>query len=118
MAPGATVTFSFTVPKAGTYLYYNSLNAPVNRAMGLYGALHQPDTPVLYHRRSVRAFLPQQPFICPNLRAGEPCLIRVLNGRTLGMPLFGNYNAAFLVPAGTPILLNTAGGTDLNPSPF
>lgn len=33
------VTFTFTVPKAGTYLYYDDLNAPVNRVMGLHGAL-------------------------------------------------------------------------------
>lgn len=37
--PGETVSFSFIAPKAGTYLYYDNLNAPVNRAMGLHGAL-------------------------------------------------------------------------------
>ncbi len=39
LPPGAlNVPFSFTVPRAGTYLYYDPLNAPVNRVMGLHGA--------------------------------------------------------------------------------
>ncbi len=37
--PGATKTIEFVVRKAGTYLYYDNLNAPVNRMMGLHGAL-------------------------------------------------------------------------------
>ena len=37
--PGATKTIEFVVSKAGTYLYYDNLNAPVNRIMGLHGAL-------------------------------------------------------------------------------
>ncbi len=42
LAPGAAnVSFSFTLPagSAGTYLYYDDLNPPVNRVMGLHGAL-------------------------------------------------------------------------------
>lgn len=42
LAPGqANVAFSFTLPagSAGTYLYYDDLNPPVNRVMGLHGAL-------------------------------------------------------------------------------
>lgn len=38
IAPGATVTQTFTVGAAGTYLYHDNLNAPVNRVMGLHGA--------------------------------------------------------------------------------
>jgi hypothetical protein len=38
IAPGATKTLRFKVPKAGTYLYYDNLNEPVNRVMGLHGA--------------------------------------------------------------------------------
>jgi Multicopper oxidase/TAT (twin-arginine translocation) pathway signal sequence len=38
IAPGVTKTFTFTAPPAGTYLYYDNLNAPVNRVMGLHGA--------------------------------------------------------------------------------
>ena len=38
IAPGATRTIRFKVPKAGTYLYYDNLNEPVNRVMGLHGA--------------------------------------------------------------------------------
>jgi len=38
IAPGATRTVRFKVPKAGTYLYYDNLNEPVNRVMGLHGA--------------------------------------------------------------------------------
>jgi hypothetical protein len=37
--PRGRVTFKFRAPKPGTYLYYDSLNAPVNRMMGLHGAL-------------------------------------------------------------------------------
>ncbi|MGG3470606.1 multicopper oxidase domain-containing protein [Neobacillus pocheonensis] len=37
--PGDTKTFEFTPQTAGTYLYYDNLNAPVNRVMGLHGAL-------------------------------------------------------------------------------
>ncbi|MBI5101156.1 MAG: multicopper oxidase domain-containing protein [Nitrospirae bacterium] len=39
IAPGATATFRFRALRAGTYLYYDNLNAPVNRVMGLHGAL-------------------------------------------------------------------------------
>jgi Multicopper oxidase len=40
IAPGATFTGVIHVPavSAGTYLYYDTLNAPVNRVMGLHGA--------------------------------------------------------------------------------
>ena len=38
VAPGETRSVTFTVPPAGPYLYYDSLNAPVNRVMGLHGA--------------------------------------------------------------------------------
>lgn len=40
IAPGATVTRTINVPanSAGTYLYFDRLNAPVNRVMGLHGA--------------------------------------------------------------------------------
>ena len=37
--PGATKSMEFVVPNAGTYLYYDNLNTPVNRMMGLHGAL-------------------------------------------------------------------------------
>jgi FtsP/CotA-like multicopper oxidase with cupredoxin domain len=39
IAPGATKNVQFVASKAGTYLYYDNLNAPVNRIMGLHGAL-------------------------------------------------------------------------------
>ncbi|MHB8882829.1 MAG: multicopper oxidase domain-containing protein [Thermodesulfovibrionales bacterium] len=39
IAPGASGTFRFRALRAGTYLYYDNLNAPVNRVMGLHGAL-------------------------------------------------------------------------------
>ncbi|MCK9374685.1 MAG: multicopper oxidase domain-containing protein [Syntrophobacterales bacterium] len=38
IAPGATGSVTFTASKAGTFLYYDDLNAPVNRVMGLHGA--------------------------------------------------------------------------------
>ncbi|WP_126455906.1 multicopper oxidase domain-containing protein [Sulfuriflexus mobilis] len=36
---GQTKTVAFTVNKAGSYLYYDGLNAPYNRLVGLQGAL-------------------------------------------------------------------------------
>lgn len=39
IAPGASKTYSFTAPAAGTYLYSDTLNNNINREMGLYGAL-------------------------------------------------------------------------------
>ncbi len=38
IAPGATVTGSFRPTRAGAYMYYDNLNNPVNRVMGLHGA--------------------------------------------------------------------------------
>ncbi len=38
IAPGETVEMEFTAETAGTYLYQDNLNAPVNRVMGLHGA--------------------------------------------------------------------------------
>ncbi len=39
IAAGSRKTVSFTVNKAGSYLYYDGLNAPYNRLVGLHGAL-------------------------------------------------------------------------------
>lgn len=39
IAPGATAQLVVTVNKSGAFLYYDDLNAPVNRMMGLHGAL-------------------------------------------------------------------------------
>ena len=39
IAPGTTVAVDFTAPAAGTYLYFDPLNAPVNRVLGLHGPL-------------------------------------------------------------------------------
>ena len=36
---GSNKTYSFTTPKAGTYLFSDTLNSNINREMGLYGAL-------------------------------------------------------------------------------
>jgi hypothetical protein len=36
---GAPVTITFTAPSAGTYMYLDPRNAPVNRVMGLHGAM-------------------------------------------------------------------------------
>ncbi|MFQ5637069.1 MAG: multicopper oxidase domain-containing protein [bacterium] len=37
--PGDTAVLEFEVPRAGTYMYLDPLNAPVNRVLGLHGAL-------------------------------------------------------------------------------
>jgi len=39
VAPSATTTVAFTAPTAGTYLYFDDLNAPVNRVLGLHGVM-------------------------------------------------------------------------------
>lgn len=39
IAAGATVTGSFTANSSGAHLYYDNLNEPVNRVMGLHGVL-------------------------------------------------------------------------------
>jgi hypothetical protein len=56
--PGRRERFTFRVPKAGTYLYYDNLNPPVNRMMGLHGALvvmPRPSNGTPYSARDVRA---------------------------------------------------------------
>lgn len=39
IAPGETKILSFPAPKAGTYMYIDHLNAPVNRVLGLHGPM-------------------------------------------------------------------------------
>ena len=48
---GRTTSFSFTVSKWGSYLYYDSSNAPYHRLLGLYGAM-----PVMPKGRSNELF--------------------------------------------------------------
>jgi FtsP/CotA-like multicopper oxidase with cupredoxin domain len=36
---GGSKVYPFTATKAGTYLYYDSLNNDINRALGMYGAI-------------------------------------------------------------------------------
>jgi hypothetical protein len=45
--PGRRAEFKFKAPRAGTYMYFDRLNAPVNRVMGLHGCLvSMPRKPV------------------------------------------------------------------------
>jgi FtsP/CotA-like multicopper oxidase with cupredoxin domain len=39
IAAGSNKTYVFTTPRAGTYLFSDTLNSNINREMGLYGAL-------------------------------------------------------------------------------
>jgi FtsP/CotA-like multicopper oxidase with cupredoxin domain len=51
IAPGQTVRKYFTATKSGSHLYYDNLNAPVNRVMGLYGAfIVMPKAPAPGHK--------------------------------------------------------------------
>src|SRR5512144_210075 len=51
LKPGPTTTIRFKAPRGGTYLYHDSLNAPVNRVMGLHGAfIVMPKAPRLGHK--------------------------------------------------------------------
>ncbi|SDL78405.1 Multicopper oxidase [Geoalkalibacter ferrihydriticus] len=43
---GESVDIEFTAPQAGTYMYLDPLNAPVNRMMGLHGVLVVMPNPV------------------------------------------------------------------------
>jgi len=50
IAPGATVNGVLTASIAGPHMYYDRLNAPVNRVMGLHGGLVvRPSAPALNH---------------------------------------------------------------------
>ncbi|MFB3886431.1 MAG: multicopper oxidase domain-containing protein [Thermodesulfobacteriota bacterium] len=51
IAPGETVRKFFTANKTGTFLYYDNLNTPVNRVMGLHGAfIVMPKAPAAGHK--------------------------------------------------------------------
>jgi len=51
IAPGATRIIRFRAPKGGSYLYYDNMNEPVNRVMGLHGAfIVMPEAPRLGHK--------------------------------------------------------------------
>ena len=51
IAPGATVRKFFTAGNGGTYLYFDNLNQPVNRVMGLHGAfIVMPKAPAQGHK--------------------------------------------------------------------
>ncbi|MHB8881254.1 MAG: multicopper oxidase domain-containing protein [Thermodesulfovibrionales bacterium] len=39
LAPGETKTIYFRAPAAGTYMYFDPLNSPVNRVLGLHGVM-------------------------------------------------------------------------------
>jgi len=39
IAPGTSTTVTFTANTAGSYLYYDNLNAPFNRLVGLHGGM-------------------------------------------------------------------------------
>jgi len=39
IAPGATVDLTFTAPDGGSYMYFDHLNSPVNRVLGLHGPM-------------------------------------------------------------------------------
>lgn len=39
ISPGGSTSLTFIAPRAGTYIYHDPLNAPVNRVLGLHGTL-------------------------------------------------------------------------------
>jgi FtsP/CotA-like multicopper oxidase with cupredoxin domain len=67
-APGATVSYTFTASKPGTYAYYSGSRAELQVEMGLYGAL---------------VVLPSAPVAPASCNAGNPT-IRGLSGGTVG----------------------------------
>lgn len=74
IAPGETKLVAFDAPRAGTYLYSDPLDAPVNRVLGLHGALvvsPAGDAQVLFAggRRFVREFV--WVFTCIDTRWSE-----------------------------------------------
>ncbi|MBI5586535.1 MAG: multicopper oxidase domain-containing protein [Deltaproteobacteria bacterium] len=51
IAPGQTIHKFFTATTAGTHMYFDNLNAPVNRVMGLHGAfVVMPKAPAPGHK--------------------------------------------------------------------
>lgn len=51
IAPGQTFSGTLTASKSGAFLYYDNLNEPVNRVMGLHGGLVvRPGTAVAGHK--------------------------------------------------------------------
>lgn len=51
IAPGATFTGTLTASVSGSHMYYDNLNEPVNRVMGLHGALVvRPVSPAFGHK--------------------------------------------------------------------
>jgi FtsP/CotA-like multicopper oxidase with cupredoxin domain len=103
IAPGETSEVSFDAPAAGTYLYLDALGAPVNRVLGLHGALvvhpaGAPDVPVAggprFARELVWVFSCLDPRWCERARLGRPVAsspfeprIFVINGR------FGEFSS-------------------------
>lgn len=77
--PAATTSFTLTAPTAGTYLYFDPLNSPVNRVMGLHGALvvlpRGGNTPYANPSEAVQRLfddLPTAREFCKPGRDGEP----------------------------------------------
>jgi FtsP/CotA-like multicopper oxidase with cupredoxin domain len=58
LLPGVTGTLDFVAGEGGTYLYFDQLNAPVNRVVGLHGALvimpTDTTTPYTFPTQAVR----------------------------------------------------------------
>lgn len=79
--PGGKFSLTFTAPAAGTYLYQDPLNAPVNRVLGLHGLLvvlpqsgntpySFPTAPVqqLFNDLGTTALFPGEPWLAERSR--------------------------------------------------
>src|SRR3712207_2347920 len=74
VAPGATRSISFPAPRAGTYLYRDALNAPMNRILGLHGALvvRAPGEPRDYVREYIWVLHATDRSWAERARLGQP----------------------------------------------
>lgn len=116
IGPGESRTISFTAPAAGTYLYLDPLNAPVNRVLGLHGAfIVSPaagNTPYTFPSAAVQQLFndlgttPQFPRFARSPAGWDPARFRIWLQHQID-PVFNNQALADF-QAGRPSTLSAA----------
>ena len=114
--PGQSATVSFTAPAAGSYLYLDPLNAPVNRVLGLHGAfIVSPaagNTPYTFPTPSVQQLFndlgttPQFPKFANSPAGWDPARFRIWLQHQID-PFFNNQALADF-KAGRPSTVSAA----------
>lgn len=113
---GASATLAFTAPAAGTYLYGDALAAPVNRVLGLHGALivrpadgSRTIAGVTWENERIWVLNEIDPGI--SAAAGANVFADPGSVKTLFRPRYFTIGGNSLPLAGTPLLLSRYGGT-------